>query len=87
MDWLIYGGLVWVALIGFFLCLLAIAARADRRDARTELRTARDPAPTVQPSAGRFASARGQLTRGGRRALNAREDTDQTPRRDAKSKR
>jgi hypothetical protein len=87
MDWLIYGGLVWVALIGFFWCLLAIAAGADRRDARKERRTARGPAPTGQPSAGRFASARDRLTRGGRRALNAREDTDQTLRRDAKSKR
>jgi hypothetical protein len=53
MDWLIYGGLVRVALIGFFLCLLPTAARADRRDAQTERRNARDSAPTVQPSTGR----------------------------------
>src|SRR5215207_6024192 len=64
MHWLIYGGLVWVALVGFFWCVLAIAARADRRDAQTAQRNGHDAASTAPPSAGRFGRARGRLRRG-----------------------
>lgn len=60
MDWLIYGGLVWVALIGFFWCLLAIAARADRRDVRAERCDVPDAAPGAELPRGRFARARGR---------------------------
>jgi hypothetical protein len=77
MHWLIYGGLVWVALVGFFWCVLAMAARADRRDARTGQRNGPGAASTAPPSAGRFARARGRLRRGARGALNARPDPDQ----------
>ena len=77
MHWLIYGGLVWVALVGFFWCVLAIAARADRRDAQTAQRNGHDAASTAPPTTGRFARARGRLRRGAPGALNARLDPDQ----------
>jgi hypothetical protein len=87
MDWSIYGGLVRAALIGFFWCLLAMATRADRRDARTDRRNAIDAAPTARATTGRFARARGRFRRGRRGALNARPDADQALPRQMRSKR
>jgi hypothetical protein len=51
-DWVLYGGLAWVALAGFFWALLAVSARADRRD---------DEARVPRRATSRFARARARL--------------------------
>jgi hypothetical protein len=76
MHWLIYGGVVWVALVGFFWCVLAIAARADRRDAQTDQSAT---ATTRRPPhhRARAAPVGREAGSGAACAPDARPDTDQ----------
>jgi hypothetical protein len=53
-DWVLYGGLAWVAIAAFFWALLALSARADRRD---------EDAIVPPRATGRFGRARARFRR------------------------
>jgi Sigma-70 region 2 len=63
MHWWIYMGIAWMALVGFFWCVLALGARADRRDARKGRRDAARAAPSEERATGGFARPPSVLTR------------------------
>jgi hypothetical protein len=64
VGWLVYGALVWMALVVFFWCLLLVAARADRRDAGVSLREPQGAVGRADPrTTGHFARARHESQR------------------------
>jgi hypothetical protein len=82
MHWWIYMGIAWMALVGFFWCVLALGARADRRDARKRRPDAARAAPSEERATGGFARPPSVLTR-----RSATRATDQALRQHARRRR